>query len=444
MGQGTIDSKSLYRISDFALLKLIPKIDYQAFYRTAEEQYLQAVDQNLTVWYSGAFAKRINKIYSNPALYDPVASGQQVSLQYDILEVLIKQGTRFDSCFGFLVVVQSLSGDITYASRMFTIDELKFTDNMQLIDGCFWTTKVSINIPKVDDTLLKVSIVKVPIAEIEFGEANIGMIYTYPNELEPLVYEKPTPDFITTQITTDISGFITIGSYTTENKTLEQSILDYFNQTMANISISHVVKYGDLSGTTEASFDSIRISNEVNQYEPVKIGLDYSKFLQQKLSQITVFVSTEILVDGKLMKREVSQIVNVLDILNPTIMNQIQNPDTIFPVSITENTVIENTVIETNIETKIVPIHQPIYVELIADTIKVENKDVTFANLQKPAYLRINSSENNEEQIILSKETAEGKIYFDLSQLIPIAEETTYDLISAFESKIIGHGKVTL
>ena len=63
------------------------------------------------------------------------------------------------------------------------------------------------------------------------------------------------------------------------------------------------------------------------------------------------------------------------------IVDKIVFPETNFPVEVKYENIVQNTVIETPKETKVLSIFQPIFVEMISDTLKIENKFVYFENL---------------------------------------------------------------
>ena len=88
------------------------------------------------------------------------------------------------------------------------------------------------------------------------------------------------------------------------------------------------------------------------------------------------------------MIRNQQLIFDYMDILNPAIANIIQNPETVYPVQITNVQEINNTVIETKTETKILPIFQTIFAEIVTENVKFENKKIIFENIKKPCYYR--------------------------------------------------------
>jgi hypothetical protein len=125
-----------------------------------------------------------------------------------------------------------------------------------------------------------------------------------------------------------------------------------------------------------------------------------------------------------------------MDILNPAIANIIQNPETVYPVQITNVQEINNTVIETKTETKILPIFQTIFAEIVTENIKFENKKIIFENINKPCYFTIPKT----EEFILSKVTSEDKYYFDLSELIEPENDIEYNILDASDKSLIQKG----
>ena len=160
------------------------------------------------------------------------------------------------------------------------------------------------------------------------------------------------------------------------------------------------------------------------------------------MGKVKIFVSTEINVDGKLMKREVVKEIDTIVTLSPLVADKIEFPEMLVDVKVEKIENVTNTIIQQRTDNKIIPILQPIYIEKINDEITIENKNIAFNNVTNPTYLKINKTKTTDEQYVLSKVTLDNKYYFDCEELIPVAEETTYILIDATNNKIIGKGKV--
>lgn len=431
-----------YRIVDFALLKVFKTNNFQDFgvinNQKIDTVSLTALDK--TVWHSGEFKNRLNKVYFSPRLIDTPAL-TVASEPYTVCQVVLKQGLSWKNNLGIHVILQGITSNQIYISQIFTIEDCIFSENKELIDGSFWTELIQFKIPRNDEEFLKAQITIVSIDDVQLEGNNTGYIYNYPTELEPLIAEKPTPDFIQTNIEITDNQWITVTPFTSENKTLEQSILDYFKQDLAQIIISHSINFGnDATG-----FKTLIVRNGDNEFLPITIGLDLRPFkaayiANPNMNVVNIFVSTEILVNGKLMKRENQINTDLFDTLNPLLLDEIKNPETVYPVTVNNVSTINQTVIETKTEQKIVAINKPIYAELIKDTIIVRKITAVFEKVVIPAYLVLEKTDKQEEQIILNKITSDNVYYFDLGEFTPIIEETKYKLINATTNTIIGMG----
>lgn len=435
---------NVYRINDFSLLRINDPNLVQDFYKVKTQmnldnfQYFTLEDLALTVWDSGDFAHKLNKVYNNDFLFDPILI-PSVSSGFYSCEVLLKQGFRWDNIFGLLMSVKNSKTGETYISRIFQINDLYITQNRELIDGSFWFEEFTLKIPKTNDIYL-VEVTEILFSDIAFEGTDIGLIFSYPNNFTPLIGEKPIPDFIQSFILFDINHYITFGCKTTENKTLEQSILDYFELPIANILIEHVIMYG----TDNLGYKSLRVSNEDNKFLPVNIGLNLLEFNVPGNTDIIIFVSSEISVDGKLMKRESTITTSLLDSINPLVQDMIVLPSTNYPVTVTNEITVQNTIIETPEVTKIITIFQPIFAEQIKNDIIFETKNIVFTNIVNDTYLKLLKSSTDEEQSIINKRTNDNKIYFDLNDFYQINGPTTYELIDKNTNSIIGKGNVSL
>lgn len=432
---------SIHRINDYTLLKFADLYSTDYFYSVKDQINLEAnhfvnigeENSESIVWENGDYKYRLNKTYSSLMLFDPQILTNSIMNFIDV-KILLRQGFNWYDIFGIHVILKSTkTGDVLYSQMLFP-NNFQITQNKELIDGAFWVEEASIKIPKTEDILsAQITIVKNDDI-ISVDGPNIGYVYNFPTEFIPLIDEKPLPEYISNKISLDENHYLKIEVTTTENKTVQKSILDYFETDYADIQIEHIINYGN----DTYGFKKLAISNKLDQYLPINIGLNLKSFDQ---SIVNIFVSTEIYVDNKLMKRE-TQINTDLSTINPFLTALIENPITNFPVEVKKENVINNTVIEANTTTKLMPIYQPVFAEFISGDLKIEAKNIYFEKLTKEAYLRINSTIKDIEQLILSSQTSDGKIYFDLSQLTPNEDKTTYVIVDSMSKKIIGRGNV--
>jgi len=433
--------KNIHRINDFALLKFIDAQDLTEFYKIKNElnldntQYVEKDNNQIPkiVWESGDFLHKLNKIYSNLALFEPDVNTPVEELKFTNVHFLLGQGFSFESIFGVHVIIKNSKTNEVLISRIFRMEEFYITNNKELIDGSFWLEEVTMRIPTVSD-ILTCQVTEIPYDDIDNMS---GMISNFPQTFILLMIEKLTPDYIKTILTFDENHFLKIRLMTDETKTIEQSLLDYFETSNAVIEVSHVINYGnELYG-----FATIRVSNEDNKYLPISIGLNLLPYFVGGSEYVNIFVSTEILVDNKLIKRE-NQINTTLDSINPFIEAQITHPTTNFPVEVIKQNIINQTTIESAQETKLVQVFQPIFAEMITEDIYFQQKNIFFDKITNPAYLRLIANDVDMFQVIMTKTTSDNKFYFDLTEFQPIQKNSIYELVDGTNLKVIGIGKM--
>jgi hypothetical protein len=443
--------KKIHRINDFALFKFIEREDLMDFNVIQSEinlinkhyipnfhiEFQDTKNVNNIIWETGNFVHTLNKIYSGSALYIPTVDSIQ-ELKFTDVHILLKQGFRWDNLFGLLVVIKNSKTNEILVSQNLLIGDFTITENKELTEGSFWLEETILSIPTTKD-IMSCQIIPITFSDISntTGEINI-----YPQNFVLLVDEKPVPDFIKTLLSFDDNHFLKIQTTTDETKTLEKSLLDYFETSSAIIEISHVINYG----TELLGYSSLRISNENNRYNSISIGLNLLPYFDEQLLTeqiVNIFVSTEILVNNKLMIRE-AQINTDIASINPFIIAKVTHPDTNYPVVVTNMTTVNNTIIEAKESTKIVQIYTPVFAEMIVSDIIYQNKDIYFDKIKTPTYLKILSNDKNSEQAIISKSTSDGKFYFGLGDLNPLNSDCIYELINAISMQLIGTGKILI
>lgn len=429
--------ENLYRIDDYALLKEVKTYDIHKFH-SKDGQVILADAENWetnrdrTVWFASDFAHRLNRVYDT-ILYNPEHpdTRERYSANYCLY---LRQGFTFQNLFGILFVAQDMVTNEVLTSQLLTENDFSISDTMELVNGTFWIQMCNLIVPRTENNV-QVSIAYVTYSDVESSAGDsLGYIYNYPIEFIPLVAEKPMPDFIRTSIDFDDAHFITIRTYTTENKTLERSILDYFGVNMASITVEHVVKYG----TANIGYKTLKVSNEDNIYNPVNIGLNLAEFAGEE--KVLIFVSTEINVDNKLMKRETYIVTDIFETLNPVIAELIGAPAEIADLKLQKNIQVSNQVIKTEVTQKIVPIIQPVFVAIVSGEIQYERKNVTFDAVLEHCYFVTDKTKKDESQTIMTKQTQDGKYYFDFTELTPISADTNYRIITVKNSRVVGNG----
>jgi hypothetical protein len=430
-------STNIFRITTDSLIKLVTKTDLIDFYSIKSElsldetQYVYADDINKTVWSSGTYSKKLNKIYSNTALYTPGSSNTVVNHLYSAAHVMIRQGFSWDNVFGLHLLITDSNTNEVLVSRIIESTDFSVTSSKELISGSFWLEECIVYIPTVSN-VLSAQITTITYDDISSDD---GSIYNYPNDSVVLVEEKPTPDYIKCSAILDSNNFLNIKVTTTENKTVEQSILDYFDVEDSEITVNYLINYGNET----TGYYTYKISNEDYKYNIIKFALDLSEFT----STVEIVVTCQIYVDSKLMTREVSLTTDI-ESLNTLISAQITHPDTNYPVTVSTTNTITQTKIETSQKTKIIAVYQPVFCELITDSFVFELKNIIFDKLVNPTYLKLIATDSDDEQILLSETTTDSKFYFDLSKFTAISEATTYELYDATTLSLIGKGTVTI
>jgi hypothetical protein len=441
---------NVFRINKFSLIRFYEDVKIGEYFstvwtKTADDtpfnQFVinddPAIDR--TVWFDGTYYHRLNKVYSSTDLYDPRATNDIVlEGQVTTLSLMVIQGFTWFDLFGLLLVVKKVDSDDILLSQMLYLNDFKLTEEKELINGAFWLEEALIKLPFTSDTL-EVEVIRVTYDDIVNDGPKLGLVYNYPKELIQLIPEKPIPDYIQTNISLDLNNFLYIQPVTSELKTLEQSILDYFKLSIAEIEIKHIIKYG----VESLGFKTISLTNEDNKFGPLRIGLDLSEFATPENDDCIIFVSTEILVEGKLMKRENQIQTKLMEVLNPLIDGKIVLPTIKYPVNIEVQNIVNQQIIEAKEKLKTVVIYQPLFAQFIQSEFKIENKNIFFDSVVNPAVLVVGDKPEKLQEL-LNEKTIDNKYYFDLSKLKPIDEETVYQLIDVNSEHIIGEGKVLL
>lgn len=445
-------NESLHRINDFALLKFYNQVDAKDFHNTKDfsivNQYVLADQTTIdnTVWYDGTKKHFVNKVFSNPVYYQP---NNPETIPCKLCSVYLRQGFNWTpdklnpakNIFGILIVLRGINSGNIYFSGVATIDDFKITGNKELIDGIFWVSEYQFMIPELNTELFETEIVEILYSDIESeSSSNLGFIYTYPLELTPIIDSKPLPDFIQVTGSIDVMHYLTLGVITTQNKTVEQAILDYFQTVESSITVSYVVTYG-IEGI---GWFSTRLSNETNKFQGIRVGLDLSYFGLND-ANITINITLEIRVDNKLMTRDISIHTESFDLLNPLVFQQITHPITNYPVSVEITQTLENKIINAQKVKQIIPIYQNIFSEMISGDIAWANKYINFELITFPCYLMIieldnKGKETKNQQIILNEKTEDNKYVFDLGSIVPLGADAKYKLLRADNDKIIGTG----
>jgi hypothetical protein len=433
----------VFRLNEFVLLELNDANDDVDFYKVMNEvdgnvPQFEPVssDFNKIIWDNGVYKHRLNKVYTNAGLYVPgQLTGRVNSVEYSNARFLLKQGFSFDDVFGLHFIIKDVTSNTVLTSCLRQVLDFSVPATPYFNGADQFTAETTIMIP-LSSNVLVAQVTTVTNDDISDSGSNIGLVYNYPYEFVPLIEDKPVPDFIVSSLSLDDNHYIRVQVSTTENKTVEQSVLDYFGLEIADINVTHVIDYGN----EELGYKSLRVSNEDNRYLPVNVGLNLLEFGN---SMITITSTTEIEVDGKLMKRQATLNTD-LSVINPYLVSLITHPDTLYPVEVNNSTIVQNTIIETREQREIIKVLQPVFAEMINDSFKFERKNIYFDRLTSASYLRIIKDDKNDEQLIASQITVDNRYYFDLSQATPVVANGSYQLLDMNTLKVFGSGTFTV
>lgn len=439
-------NSNIFRINDYSLIIVINKKQTANFHLVDNTQYVRATekDWNKTVWVGDFQSKnikyRLNKVFANTGLLQLPDSNTSKQLACLDIEIILRQNYSFDGVFGLLITIFEPNTNKMYISQILQLEDFEVMNANEkvLIDGSFWLEHSKLQLPLVSN--MSVQITEIRYTDIEKDGTNIGLIYNYPHDFIPLISEKIIPDYIQTKIKIDyLTGILTIVPYTTNNQSLEQSLLDYFEQEVADIKISHLITYGVNTAGNER-YKQLRVSNEVNKYLPISLSLDLTDFADE--NNIDIVVNTEIIVNGKLAQRIATISVNNTKFINPSYVENIKHPDTIYPVNVVVNHNIQQSVIQKDKEITEVTVVKQIFAEIIKDNIIIENKNIVFNEVTEPCYLQINNTDTLPVQIVQCKKTADGIYYFDIHDIIPVDTETSYFVKTVGTDMIVAQGIV--
>jgi len=444
---------SIQRINDFSLLKFVETQTNRNFWKAKDElslvnnQYFIDEDINNIIWSTGSskYQYTLNKIFSGFPLFTPTSETPVINSLTTEVHLVLKQNYHLETpLFGLHVIIKSSKTNDILISKIIKQNEFVVVPDVMFIDGSHWNVEVVLQIPTTDEILM-CQITEVFKSLTESDITDSGVLLNFPFDFVVLIDEKTLDDRIKTILSFDENQFLKIDLVTTENKSVEQSLLDSFELNSAQISISHVINYGTI--TAGYLNNVIRISDEVNKYNTIIFGLNLLPlFLSYPNEIVTIYCSTEILLDGKLIKRQAS-ITTTNPLINPLIqakIDEILGNRTDYPVQVIQKNNVTNTIIEAKKETKIVPILQPVFMEFIKSDIIFESKNIYFDNIIKPTYLKLIVNKNDSDQLQLTKLTSDGKYYFDLSEFNPITTDSTYELWGANSLNLIGSGNILI
>lgn len=439
----------IHRMSKHTLIREFSKNITKKFW-CINNQYIYA-DSNSwdnNVWVSnildsnGNIVKELahyrNKSYSNDGLVAMPNESSIKEIQAVRFEIMLEQGFVFSptGIVGLHCIILDLDSQEILISQFLSENDFKITSDRLLIDGSFWMTKADIYLPKTSGLLCAT------ITELYADDINneTGLIYNFNAPSEQLVDKKEMVETIKTSAEIDENFYLNISLYSLENKSVEQTLIDYIGHEPSNIEVNYDIKYGNES----IGYKEFKISNEINKFSPIKIGLDFSDWNDTNNEIIDIQIITNINYENNPMTRETLLTINIKKVINPIINRLLEQhrPDTVYPVNVNIENKIEQTVVETNTDRQVVQVLQPIFCEMIKESFVIENKHIVFENFNQPGYIVIDKTKKIDEQILKTDVTVDGRYYFDLSKLIPVDSNTTYTIYDENQRMILGSGSV--
>jgi hypothetical protein len=435
-----------YRITDDVLLSInttdSARIDFLKY--AQGPQWLEAGTIDKVVWNAGPYQAKLNKVATSTELI-PVGDLATDNQRIMSGSLLVRQGFSWNNVFGIMLVVKGMETGNVLISRLWQISDMAITEDtdVQLVDGAMFVYSVPFNLPNMGNESLMASAIYVTYDDILADGPDIGLVTNYPNDVsafEPLNSSAPLPDYITAAISFDNNQYVVVTPQTLEtNKTLQQSILDYFGFTnnVVPVGIEYTLRYGN----DAVGYSTLRLSNEDNNFEPVKVGLDFTPWLGSGL--VTILVVMEVTANNVMLSRQQNRIFDLQDNVAPFLNAVISNQEiTVYPVTVTKQTTVNNTVIDTNQSVKIVPILQPVYVEMQSQDITYENKKVSFPNVKTPSIMNVAASDISPLQYIVGQQTEDNKYYFDLGTITQPENGTAYTVTDSTTKGIITRGTI--
>lgn len=367
-------------------------------------------------------------------------SGNASMYQFEVF-VYLHQGFNWDGVkYIHLLVKPTHDSNVILANILLDTNDFRIDSTKRFKNQHGWTDCVRVCMPKFGEEFM-MSVNKVGFDDISTKSANYGYLYNYPQELSPLSFSKPFPDFIRTKLEFDENQFLKISTYTTEQKTLEASIRDYFDVKdgdIENINIDYNINYSFINkqnGMMEGV--GYQVANGLNNFQPIKIGLDLNRFIDWNNptnNEFEIAVTTNIYCNGKRASRYARITTNFSSIV---IARQVKQPTSISTTNIEEKTEITQSVITEPVKTKIVKIIQPLHTLVVSKDINYESANISIAEVTIPSYMVIDGIGT-----INSQSTADDKIYFDMTLVDRPEKNTPFKIYDNKTQKLIHSGVI--
>ena len=425
--------ENLYRIHDNVLLSLEYNTrTIRPVYKYAKDNIIQYVDKieeelSSTVWYKDYLniGKKLNRYWSQNNYLVDISNFEEVTTYKQIeAQLLLKQGFDWDNIFGILFVLKDRNSNVIYKSRIFVTTDFQINYNNQQINGTFWSSSIKFWIP---DILLIEQSTSFDVEIIDFDSIHSdNTILNYPQTFEALIPDMPLSDKVSINLNwndklqLEIEPVSLIPEYN-----VEQILMWNFSvNEIQNISVQHLIKY---LADTDGNYSEILISNNINQFNKVILGLPLIYTDKPQLIEVTTFFR----VNGLLATRYNTIIWNHFETMQNLLEQYIATKNdniVVNPVNVIEEINIENKIIDTIKDTKLAQIITPVFTEIISDKqIISDNKNISFKEVKQTSYIKVyfdSEDESSEKNVyILSKITNENIIYFDLGEVNTLIRE---------------------
>lgn len=422
-----------YRINEFSLLRITNDNTIKSFYVLLDaypvKQYYTSLDS--TVWGLGEVKGRLNKFYSADYLIQP--STLPISVPSTKATLFIAPTTDIDisDMFGIhLIAKDSIDGSVLY-SQIVSIEDIGISTDNLLIDGKFWYNKIDFYLPVADTCYFQATIVSY--SDLISEGIDIGTMINFPKEFVPLITDMPNAEYITVTAAFADSMYLTVGLITSENKTIDKSIRDYFGvDTDDSIDITYQIRYG-----LPSAYKTILVSDPDNKYNSITLALPLPVGLND------IIISANIYVGGKYMKRDVVLHTDLQPIYQH-ITDSIIHPETIIPVTVVNETVINQTVIDSKETVKLIPTYQPVFAQIITTDIVFAKKNITF-NVAKTikGILSLYTESGEFIDSVLGTALSDDVVVYNLGVVTQPTEDCKYVLYDSGQN-VIGLGSCKL
>lgn len=367
-------------------------------------QFVLPNDVSQTVWND---THRVNKLYSEQAIIDIETLNKY---NQKAIDVVCKVSSIDVKAFGILLVIYDFKTEEYLCSRLITTDEFRINSQVELIDGRFWNYQYHLNIPHVTNARYGVQMIEVFSEDISKEPDNIGTIFNYPtiDELVPIISNSIQSDKIGCKLFWNDNQYLSFGIYTTENKSIEQSLRDLFEEDNPIITVDYLITYGN----ENVGWKNLTLVNYDNTFGQLSLLPDLRPFIGHS---VTAIVTMNVKVNGKLLQRQIQSV--------PQIIDSIYVFDTVISKDLVHNVV--EVKIDNNIQQQVFQLATP-QREIVKVTERIETQKID--SNQKVISL------NSNNRIV----TFDSNLYqITANSIFVVIDSKTDSIITVMNSKLL-------